>query len=151
MTRRFLAALLIALALLGITDSWYLASHAATDTALVCDIGAGLDGCNTVAQSPYSQFMGIPLAYFGVAFYTVLLILSALAFCFSPRRLLYKGILLLTAVSAVASVCFLYIQFALIQAVCVYCIFSAIIAFVSVPVAYLLLKRFAPQLPAVIP
>ncbi|HRH24158.1 MAG TPA: vitamin K epoxide reductase family protein [Candidatus Paceibacterota bacterium] len=151
MTRRLLAALLILLALLGITDSWYLASHAATDTALVCDIGAGLDGCNTVAQSPYSQFMGIPLAYFGVAFYTVLLILGALAFCFSPRRLLYKGIFALSVASALASVCFLFIQFFLIQAVCVYCIVSAVLAFLSVPLSYLLLKRFAPQLPVVIP
>lgn len=150
MTRSVLVALLIALAFMGVADSWYLAEHAATDTDLFCDIGAGLDGCNIVAQSPYSQFYGIPLAYFGVAFYAILFLAAALLTVF-PYRLYYRGVVALTGIGAAASVVFVGIQLLLIKAVCIYCFVSAGIAFLSFLLAILLLKRFAPNLPAVVP
>lgn len=151
MSKNLLAALLLALALLGVIDSLYLAEHAATDTALVCDLGAGLNGCNTVAQSPYSQVYGIPLAYFGVAFYGLILVIAALALVLPPRRRLYLGIFVLSIASALASLGFLGIQFFLIQAVCVYCILSALLTFLAVPLAHALWKKYSPQLPLVIP
>lgn len=150
MNRSFLLALLMALALLGIVDAWYLAEHANTDTALVCDIGAGLDGCNTVAQSPYSRVFGIPLADFGVAFYGLLFLMIVYS-AIRPTRMLYRGLLWLTGIGAVASVVFLGIQIFLIQALCVYCIASAIIAFLLFYLSRMLFTRFAPELPVVIP
>ena len=71
MNRSLLIGLLMALSLVGIADAVYLSLHVAAGTPLVCDIGAGLDGCNTVANSPYSLFLGIPLAYYGLVFYAV--------------------------------------------------------------------------------
>lgn len=150
MPRRALLTLLIALALLGCADSLYLAGMSATGSELFCDIGAGLDGCNVVAQSPYSQFLGIPLAYFGVAFYALLL-LATLLVAARPRRALYQGLVGVAVVGALFSVVFLYIQFVLIQAVCVYCLVSAFISFAAVPFSVRLLTRYAPRPPAVIP
>ncbi len=149
MTRATLIIILLVLGVLGLVDSIYLAGHATADTALFCDIGAGLDGCNTVAQSPYSKFYGIPLAYFGVAYYALLALL-ALIVAFRPLKLIYKGLLAYAVVGAVASVVFLFIQFVFIKALCIYCIASAIIAFLALFASFILFKRFAPKPPAVI-
>lgn len=135
---------MLVLSFLGIADSWYLYQSAATDTALSCDIGGGLDGCNIVAQSPYSQFMGLPLALYGVAFFSVLFVLS-MALHVAHTRSLYRALYVLSLFGAAASFVFLFIQFALIKAICIYCIASAGIAFALCVVSRLLWKRFAPE------
>lgn len=119
----------IALAIIGLADSWYLAETAMTDTPLTCDI-AGLTGCNTVAQSPYSQLFGIPLGVYGVLFYALLFLL-VLAIIKWPRAQLERYLFLLTLAGALASVVFIFIQVFLIQALCVYCLVSALITFIS--------------------
>jgi len=135
--------LIVILAVLGLVDSLYLASHAASDTALFCDIGAGLDGCNQVAQSPYSQIYGIPLAYLGVGFYALLLVASLVA-AGRHSRFVHQALLVVAGVGALFSIVFLYIQLVLIQALCVYCIASAAIAFLSLGAAVYLDRRHAP-------
>lgn len=135
---------MLLLSFLGIADSWYLYQSAATDTALSCDIGAGLDGCNIVAQSPYSQLLGLPLALYGVGFFSVLFVLSAVLLVVRTRSL-YRVLYLLSLGGAAASVVFLFIQFAIIKALCIYCIASAGIVFLLCLVSRILFKRFAPQ------
>ncbi len=139
MQRSVLLALVLGLSFLGIADSWYLFQSAVTDTALTCDIGAGLDGCNIVAQSPYSQFLGIPLALYGVGFFALLFAVGAALFMLSSRLLL-KGLLALAAFGALASVVFVYIQFFLIQALCIYCLLSAAITFALLFIAWRLYR-----------
>ena len=148
MHRTILLALIIALSLLGVADSWYLLQSAVTDTALTCDIGAGLDGCNIVAQSPYSKLFGVPLALYGVGFFG-LIFLGALALLFSRNPRLYLVLLGLAGIGAAASVVFLYIQFVLIKALCIYCLLSAAIAFALILLAWWLFKRHA--VPSVTP
>lgn len=142
MHRSVLLAIVLALSFLGVADSWYLFQSAVTDTALTCDIGAGLDGCNVVAQSPYSQFLGVPLALYGVGFFALLFTLAAALF-FLPSRMLAKGLAALTLFGALASVVFLYIQFFLIKALCIYCLLSAAISFALVYLGYRLDTGFS--------
>ncbi len=149
MSRSLLIGLLIALALLGIGDSIYLSLHAAEGTPLTCDIGAGLDGCNIVAQSPYSRFLGIPLAYYGLAFYALLLI-GGIAALWKHHRHIHRALLAVCALGAVFSVWFLYIQFALIKALCIYCLVSAAVAFTALVLSLWLDLRHK-NLPAVVP
>lgn len=150
MSRGILIALLVGLSVLGLVDSLYLSEKAATDSALFCDIGAGLDGCNVVAQSPYSQFLGIPLAYFGVVFYALMLI--AILFVHSkPLRLSYQVLMTVAIAGALFSLVFLFIQLALIKAICMYCVVSAAVTFLSLWFSWRLFSRFAPTLPIVIP
>lgn len=144
MSRSLLIGLLMALSLVGIADSVYLSIHAATGAPLVCDIGAGLDGCNTVANSPYSQLFGIPLAYLGVAFYGLFFLITLIAYVRPPHKTHHIVITALAAASSLASVAFLYIQVALIQALCVYCVLSAALTFFSLPIALTLLKKHSP-------
>jgi len=143
MNRSVLIALVLVFSFLGLADSWYLFQSAVTDTALSCEIGAGLDGCNTVAESPYSYLLGVPLALYGVGFYALLFVLAAGLF-FLPRRLLYDAVYALGIFGAVASLAFLFVQFALIKAFCIYCIASAVFAFLIFFAAHRLRKRFAP-------
>ena len=150
MTKNVLFAVLIGLSLLGLVDSFYLAEKATMNEPLFCDIGAGLDGCNIVAQSPYSQLFGIPLAYFGVAFYALILFAAAFIL-WRPFEFSYHVLMIVTTIGALFSVAFLFIQVVLIQAFCIYCIVSALIAFISLAVAYQLFSRFSPRLPVVIP
>jgi len=125
--QNLLLALVIGLAFLGLADAWYLAQSAYTGVALTCNIG-GLDGCNTVAQSPYAHLFGIPLGVYGAAFYAIVFILAAVALA-QPGLHARRGLFLLGVLGAAASVVFLLIQFFLIKALCIYCIGSAVIAF----------------------
>jgi uncharacterized membrane protein len=148
MNRTLLVASLLVLSLLGLADAWYLFQAAVSGSALACDLGAGLDGCNIVAKSAYSHLFGLPLALYGVVFYAFLCVLVVFLF-FVRTRMLYRAIFWLTAVGVLASIVFLFIQFVLIQALCVYCLASAGISFLQFAVAHRLGKRRAPEVPAV--
>lgn len=138
--------LLLVLSFIGIADSWYLYQSAVTDTALSCDIGAGLNGCNIVAQSPYSQLFGVPLALYGVGFFALVFVFGALLYAL-PNPLLRKGLLAVSAIGAAASAVFLFIQFALIKALCIYCLLSAILSFTLLYLAWRLqVRRFPASL-----
>lgn len=148
MTQSTLKALVLGLSFLGIADAWYLAKSAIMDTPLVCGI-EHLDGCNVVAQSVYSHLFGIPLGVYGVVFYALVFILAALALwrahAFITRSLFYLGV-----VGLVASIIFEGIQIFLIQAICIYCLGSAIIAVFIFVATFLLHKREStpPSIPA---
>ena len=149
MNRHTVVGILMLLAILGIGDSFYLAESAVTDTALVCDI-EGLDGCNTVAQSPYSKLFGVPLGIYGLFFYGIALVLL-IALWIKPRRLFHHFFIVLSLFGACASLLFLGLQLFVIQATCIYCIASAIITFLMVPLSVFLYKRFTPDFPVVVP
>lgn len=151
MSRSLLLSLLMVLALIGIADSAYLSLHAAAGTPLVCDLGSALSGCNQVANSPYSQVFGIPLAYLGVAFYLVFFLVALGARVLRPHKTHHIAITALAAASSLASIGFLYIQLALIQALCIYCVLSAVLTFFSLPLALTLLQKHSPPVPAVVP
>lgn len=121
-------------------DAWYLSMSALTDTALSCDLGAVLDGCNIVAKSEFSHFFGLPLAMYGVAFFAVVFVITAIQLI-TPHKTLFRLLYALGALGSVASVVFLFIQFAVIKALCIYCIASAIITFLVWLVSHDLWKR----------
>lgn len=146
MKRRVVLPLLIALALIGLADSWYLSMSAFSGDPLVCDLGGGLDGCNVVAQSPYSKLWGVSLSDYGIAFYGALLLVSVLVLQY-PRKVFVRTLAVLSILGALMSVGFLYIQFFLIQALCIYCLVSAAITFVAVPLSLRAGKEDAPVVP----
>jgi uncharacterized membrane protein len=146
--RTILVWLIIVLAFLGLADSWYLAESAIEGTELTCSV-SGLDGCNTVAQSPYSKVFGLPLAVYGVGFYGLIFILGALLLA-SNKRILYQAVLVLGILGFLASVYFVYLQVAVIKATCIYCIASFVIASLLMGAVGYLYKRFTPPHLAVV-
>lgn len=143
MHRHTLAALLIALAFLGIADSWYLANAAITNTSLVCNI-KGLEGCNVVAQSAYSHVFGIPLGIYGVIFYVIIFILGALLFIL-PKRIVYHLTTWFGVIGVLTSLASILIQAFLIKALCVYCLGSDVLTVLILAISLWLLMRHAPK------
>lgn len=148
-----LRASLVFFSLLGLADSVYLAMSEISGTALTCDI-QGLDGCNQVAQSPYSHLFGIPLGVYGVLFYGALFVLAFLIFRFRSS-FFSRALLFIAALGALLSLWFIYIQAVLIKALCVYCLGSAVLSFLLLPFAYIAWRRFgqvpSPKLEPVVP
>ncbi len=127
---------------LGLADSWYLAQSALTDTALTCNI-AGLSGCNVVAQSAYSHLFGIPLGVYGVVFYALVFVCTALLFL-HRSRFLFRSLFGLGLIGLIGSTIFVALQIFVIQALCIYCLASGAISFVIFLLTTLLWTRFTP-------
>jgi len=149
MNQRTLLFGALVLALAGLVDTTYLSYAHYVQDPLVCNL---LDGCNVVAQSPYSYFLGIPLAYWGLAYY--LGMLKALswmlfpnlvaAFGFNPERFARVGYRLFVGgalAGALLSIVFEYIQFAVIGAFCIYCGISALITWGLAGIAVYLWRK----------
>jgi uncharacterized membrane protein len=117
------AYLMLALAFIGIADAFYVAQATYTGRPLWCPI---IDGCNTVANSPYARILGVPLSYFGLVFYLGMLGLAALLVVRPLSRALRVSAVLYAAVGVCSSIYFMYVQLSFIQAVCIYCIVSGI-------------------------
>ncbi len=112
------------LVIIGLVDSFYLFYKYINADPINCLL---FDGCNTVAQSPYSHFLGIPLPTFGVLFYGVMFLL--VFFLMRHDNFLIKRITLLGAiVGFIFSLYFTYLQGFVIQAFCIYCLISALVS-----------------------
>ncbi|MHB8710196.1 MAG: vitamin K epoxide reductase family protein [Minisyncoccota bacterium] len=117
---------ILILAFCGLADSAYLAQHEASGTPLFCNI-QNLSGCNIVASSQYSHIFGMPLAEFGVLFYSIIFVLAALELIILDR-LLRRVLQVAALIGVIASLYFSLVQIFLIGAFCIYCLASALIA-----------------------
>ncbi len=124
--KRLAVAGILVLAFLGLADSLYLARSAETGTPLLCDV-QNLTGCNIVAASEYSRVFGIPLAEYGVFFYGILFVLAALELALF-NRFLRRVLQILAVIGILFSLYFSGLQLFIINAFCIYCLASALIA-----------------------
>ena len=119
--------LMVLFAIIGIADAFYDSYMVYNSNTLWCP--QNLDGCNTVANSLFARIFDVPIGYFGLIFYLYMSALAALL-AFDPHsRGLRLGALLYAALGASFSIYFLYLEFALIHAFCIYCVLSAILTF----------------------
>ena len=112
------ALLLGAFAAVGLAIALYLSADVITGTAPVCIAGGG---CETVAQSQYSKWFGIPVAYFGIVFSVLLLGLIVGWWRTGDGRLLLAGY----AQGLVGVVIVLYLRYLelfVIHAICAWCV-----------------------------
>lgn len=116
--------MIIALALIGFTDSAFLLAKRISGAPIPCFITSG---CDTVSKSPYSVLFGVPLSAWGVIFYLGTGFL-ALLYLDTKNLLVAKLIPLATTIGFLSSLYFIYIQKFKIGAFCIYCILSAIIS-----------------------
>lgn len=114
--------LMLGLALVGTADAFYDSYAVYTGQLLWCP--PPIDGCNTVASSPYARILGVPIGYLGLIFYLGMFGLAAWL-AFEPlSRSLRWVVLLYTAMGLSVSVYFFYIQRTFIHAFCIYCLIS---------------------------
>lgn len=123
--KRFCAVLILFFAFCGLADSAYLAQHESSGTPLICNI-ENLSGCNLVANSSYSKVFGVSLAELGVVFYSLMFIFAALELVFF-NQLLRRVIQGLAVIGLLMSLFSTIIQVFYIEALCVYCLASALI------------------------
>lgn len=124
MKRLGVAGILI-LAFCGLADSAYIAQHDASGAPLLCNI-QNFSGCNVVAASQYSHLFGIPLAQYGVMFYSIVFILAALEIVIFDR-LLRRVLQVASLIGLISSLYFVFIQMFFIGAFCIYCSISGLI------------------------
>jgi uncharacterized membrane protein len=125
--KRHAVGLILILAFLGIADSAYLAQSEVSGAPLICNIySAG--GCNAVAESSYSKLFGIPLADYGFLFFTILFVLAAFELALY-NQMLRRALQGFALVGVVASIYSVVTQVFIIEAICVYCLLSALLTF----------------------
>lgn len=122
--KRVGVVLILFFAFFGMADSAYLTQHELSGTPLLCNIG-NLSGCNVVASSQYSHIFGIPLAEFGILFFSVVFVLAALEIVLFDQ-LLRRALQALSLIGLLSSLYFTFVQAFLIGAFCIYCFASAL-------------------------
>ena len=143
MTRRMLTALV---ALVGLFVAMYLALYKA---GAIGTLACGTGGCETVQLSHWSVFLGIPVATWGVGYYALVF---ALAFAATTERFgdaprLSLGLTVLTGWGVAYSAWLTYLELFVIQAICRWCVGSAVIAVVLFVLAWLDRRSLSSQTP----
>jgi uncharacterized membrane protein len=134
----------VPLSALGVLVSTYLSVKRFTGGSLVCTRWAE---CDTVNNSVYAKVYGVPVAFIGLAGYLVLLGLALAALQGEgggQRRLLGLGFLL--ALGGLGFSAYLtYLELFVIEAICVWCVISAILITLLALVGGINLCRTSPQ------
>ncbi len=124
---------LLAVALIGIADSFYLAHASYTGSSISCAL---LEGCNTVARSSFSRIFGTPLSYFGLIYYLYMAGLAAFLAYDPDSRGQRLGALVYAAIGVIFSIYSFYVQAFLIKAFCIYCLTSDVLTVILLGLAY---------------
>lgn len=106
----------------GFITSVYLSTAYYTGTPLSC---GEISGCNEVAASPYSKIAGVPLATLGILYYGFAII-GAFLFLIKRTQIFATLLALVTMLGFLASAYFVYLQLYVIEAICIYCMASAV-------------------------
>ncbi len=121
---RWLVRICIALAALGILVSTYMTIFKLTDNQSMC-LGNG--GCSVVNHSVYSEVRGIPVSVIGIVGYGA--ILAVLLLEHSSDFLRDNAVMLvfgLALAGFVFTLYLIYVELALIRALCPFCITSQV-------------------------
>lgn len=116
--------ILEAIAVTGIGVSLYLSFVKLTGKGLRCGFGQ----CEVVQASPYSYFLGIPVAFLGIVFYLALFVL---AFYASKSVLAGKLLKVWVIVGVLFSGYLTYLELFVIHAICAWCVASATLTVLS--------------------
>jgi len=128
-----------ALATAGLAVAGYLTYARYAGTTITCTTG----GCETVQESSYATVAGVPVAVLGVVGYAVLVATA----CSAEDLARAAGAAVALAAFAFSTY-LLYVQLALIGAVCDWCVVNDAIVTALVPFAVLRLRapgQLAPQ------
>ena len=115
----------IALTVIGVLVSIYMTIYKLTDNNAMC-LGSG--DCSTVNASKYSEIYGIPVALVGVGGYLAILVLHLLENRNQHLRAnatLYIFGLALTGF--LFTLYLIYVEFALLKAICPFCLTSQVV------------------------
>jgi len=107
--------IIVVLSLIGLGISLYLSITHYLGFTVPCNV---THGCETVLTSKYSVLFGLPLAVWGVAYFTSVIVSSLLA---NHYLFWKKALTIILGLGTLASLVFLSLQFFVIKKVCQYC------------------------------
>lgn len=126
MRRKTILFVVLILTFVGFVDALYLTYEHYNQSIPPCHPGILVD-CGKVLGSKWSSVFGIPVAVFGVGFYSLEFITTALII--RKKTTIYRKILLTTSFFGfIASLYFMFIQLIVIGAICLYCTLSAVVS-----------------------
>ncbi|MBN2527791.1 MAG: thioredoxin domain-containing protein [Deltaproteobacteria bacterium] len=117
---------IIALALVGFglaaeLTSIHYNTHQNPEYHSMCAISEGLN-CETVALSPYSVFMGLPVSVWGMLGYLVIIVLTGVSLKLSFKETpLFGAVFGFSAVAFLSSAILAWISFTRIDSLCIFC------------------------------
>jgi uncharacterized membrane protein len=131
MTDARLRVAIASLSLVGVALTSYLLYVRWAGATLACTTG----GCETVQASSYSKLLGVPVALLGLGAYATIFVTSLF------RSDLARAATFSLALAGVAFVAYLlYMQLAVIHAVCEWCVASDIVITAVAALAFLRLR-----------
>jgi uncharacterized membrane protein len=141
MNKRVMAIALIAF--LGMVDTFYI-SIKRGGPPVACHV---TQGCNDVLTSAYSTLGGIPISWFGLAFY--LTVFSCAVFEVTGSANLVRLVFWPALAAFLISLCLVGIQAFVIHAYCEYCLMSAIFSTLIFALSIRRTSRDTPPSPGV--
>jgi uncharacterized membrane protein len=140
MSDRRLRAAMVVLAVAGTGVAAYLTWAHYADVSPICATGGG---CETVQKSSYSEIAGVPVALLGLGGYVAIL-----ATLFLPGEATRLWAAALALVGAGFSAYLTYLELFVIDAICQWCVASAVIMAVLAALSVARLLRAPPELEA---
>ena len=139
MTKRMIVA---ALALAGIFVSLYLTVY---KLGIIGELSCSIGSCETVNTSKWSRFLGLPVAAWGLLFYIDVFAISLIGTFprFEDERVISIVLVAEAAVGVLFSAWLTYLELAVIQAICIWCVTSAVIVTLILVVSAADMREFA--------
>jgi len=111
---------------LGLLDTLYLSWLKLAHQEAAC---ASIGDCDVVNASPYSEFMGIPIAVLGAGVYGLILLLLWVEPRLAPARRTQAryAVFGLTLWGVLYSAYLTYLELAVLHAICPFCVLSALV------------------------
>ncbi len=115
-----------ALALAGIFISLYLTLY---KIGVIGELSCTIGSCETVNTSKWSRFLGLPVAAWGLLFYLDVFAIALIGTLprFENERVISLVLMAEAAVGVLFSAWLTYLELAVIHAICIWCVTSAII------------------------
>ncbi|HEV7388253.1 MAG TPA: vitamin K epoxide reductase family protein [Gemmatimonadaceae bacterium] len=123
MTKRMIVA---ALALAGIFISLYLTLY---KLGIIGELSCSIGSCETVNTSTWSRFLGLPVAAWGLLFYIDVFAVALIGTFprFEDEPVLSVILVAEAAIGVLFSAWLTYLELAVIHAICIWCVTSAVI------------------------
>lgn len=118
---KFLITSFLVVALAGFADSVYLTTKYYIGT-INCSV---FSGCQEVLSSSYSDIFGIPTALLGAFFYLFILI-NILVYIQYKNKIATNVLAFIPTLGLLFSIWLVYLQLVVINAICIYCMGSAL-------------------------
>lgn len=108
--------IIIVLAVIALAVSLFLAVSSALEINVPCNLTGG---CEAVLNSKYSRLFNYPLAYWGVAYFGIVVVIALLSNHYQRSR---RTLTWFLGLGALVSLSLLSIQFFVLKSVCQYCL-----------------------------